>query len=285
MPTVVTLGGQVQIPADRLVPFVLDQEGSDWTGSSILRSCYKHWLIKDQLLKLGAMSVERNGMGLPVVYFDESGGSKQEALNIATSARAGEQAGVAMQKGVYEMELLGVTGQTKDELPLVKYHDESVGREALAMFLNLGHDRGSQSLGETFMDFFILGLGAIISHIEETTTEDVARDLVELNFGPDEPYPEIVADEITPESIPFADSLKALADSGLLTPDRALEQELRRRAGLPSLPDDVEQRAAPIAAPLPGPQAVTELPTAASTAELEARLAAVQAKLAARRAS
>lgn len=231
---------EVRIPVDRLVMFVHEREGADWTGQSILRSAYKHWLIKDALLRLGPIAVERNGMGLPVVSYPSAGGDRALALDLARKARAGEDAGVALPEG-YTLELKGVTGATRDELPLLKYHDEAIGRNALAMFLDLGHDRGARSLGDTFVDYFLLSLNSVAESIASTITEHVIRDLVELNLGPDAPYPALVADPLEAGSDTTAEALASLTTAGLLTPDRELEQDVRRRHGLPSRPEPEER--------------------------------------------
>lgn len=227
--------GEVFIPRDRLVMYVNDREGADWTGQSLFRGSYKNWLIKDALLRLGPMVVERNGMGIPTVYYTDPS-QRVLAHDMAKAVRAGSEAGAALPEGM-RLEMVGVTGSTRDELPLVKYHDEAAGRSALAMFLNMGHDRGSHALGEVFRDFFVMSLDALANSIAETATEHVVRDLVELNFGPDEAYPTLEPETINSETAPTADALRSLNDSGLLGPvDPGLVQEVRRRFRLPELP-------------------------------------------------
>lgn len=241
----------VFIPAKNLVMYSHEREGADWAGSSILRTAYKHWLLKDVLYRVGAQSVERNGMGLPVVEYDPTKGNEAKALEIASAARAGATAGVALEAGVYDMKLLGVEGTTKDELPLVKHHDESIGRSALAMFLNLGHDNGARALGDTFVDIFADSLNAETDFFADIGTEHVVRDMVEINFGPDEPYPTLVPDEIAGDSKEASDALATLADAGLITPDDKLEAEIRRRRGLPEADKETARRA-PAATPASG---------------------------------
>lgn len=227
-----TLPGEVFIPVDRLCMYVNDREGADWTGTSMFRGSYANWLIKDALLRLGPMICERNGMGVPVVYFQDEG-HRQQAMEIARNLRAGSEAGIALPDGM-RMEIQGVAGTTRDELPLVEYHDRASGRASLAMFLNLGHDNGARSLGETFVDYFVMSLDAIADNIAETATEHIIRDLVEINFGPDEAYPVLEADSIAAEATPTADALRTLADGGLLGEiDPDLTTEIRRRYGLP----------------------------------------------------
>jgi hypothetical protein len=221
------------IPTDRLVMYVNDREGSDWTGNSLLRTAYKHHLIKDALLRLGPMVVERNGMGVPVVTVAE-GKSRAKGLAIAKAFRAGSEAGAVLEEG-YSLTLVGTTGSTRDELPLVEYHDKATSRSLLTMLLDLGQTGGlgDAGIGATFRDYLMLSLGAITGNVADTFTEHVLRDFVELNYGPDEPYPALVFDPIDATSDPTAEALARLVEAHLLTPDVPLEQEVRRRHRLP----------------------------------------------------
>ena len=57
-----------EIHVDRLVAYVNDQEGSNWIGTSYLRSLFKHWVRKDRLLRVDAINAERHGAGMPLAY-------------------------------------------------------------------------------------------------------------------------------------------------------------------------------------------------------------------------
>lgn len=225
----------IPLPISRLVVHVNDKQGADWRGQSILRSSYKHWRIKDALLKAGAQAIERNGMGLAVVTYDEAeGGTREGALALARRVRGGAEAGIALPRG-YQLQLMGVQGAVRDELPLVKYHDQATGRNALAMFLDLGHDDGARALGDTFLDFWTLSENSLVDDLAETITEYVIRDFVALTFGEDEPYPSLLASELTPDQAMSATDLAVLAKVGVVRPDDALEGEIRRRANLPPI--------------------------------------------------
>jgi hypothetical protein len=224
----------VDIPVDRLVLFARRQEGSDPTGRSIFRSSFIHWEAKQKLIRLDAMAVERNGMGIPQVTFDGQTVTKAEALDVASKLRSGEAAGVAFEEGTANLEIKGTTGSVREALPSIKYHDQEMSRRMLAMFLDLGQDNGARSLGETFVDFFVMSLQATADHIADVTNEHVIRDLVELNYGPDEPYPLIRCDEITADTDLTAEALKQLADGGYIIPGPELEAFLRKRYKMPT---------------------------------------------------
>jgi hypothetical protein len=89
-----------QIPVDRLVAYVNDQEAGNWIGSSWLRPLYKHFLRKDRLLRVDAINAERNGAGVPLAYAPVGASDKQinELGALARSYRAGESAGGALPK-------------------------------------------------------------------------------------------------------------------------------------------------------------------------------------------
>jgi len=253
------LGGGKFIGVDRLVMYVIDREGADWYGTSALRQAYKNWLIKDELIRTGATSVERNGMGLPVVYFDDNAMDSADALEIATQARAGRTSGVALPHGKAKLELIGVTGALIDPLPQIKYHEEAMSAGILAMFMDLGHDAGARSLGDTFVEFFKGSVIATAQDFADTATEHIIRDLVELNYGPDEPFPSLVPRDINVGASATAEELAALFEAGAITLDRSAEDYVRTRFRMPAIdPKDREDVAANPAAQPPAPPAVLE---------------------------
>jgi hypothetical protein len=227
------VGTQVRpIPVDRLVAYVHEREGGNWLGSSLLRPAYKHWLIKDRLLRVDAQTIERNGMGVPLYKGAEGEEDLAPGARMAQAWRAGESAGAAIKYSA-DMVLRGVEGDLPQALPSIRYHDEQIGRAVLAHFLNLGTQTGSWALGTTFADFFVLSLQTLAQQIADTATQHIVEDLVDINFGPSEPAPRVVFDEIGSRQAATAQALKALADAGLIDPDEVLKQGVRQQYGLP----------------------------------------------------
>jgi hypothetical protein len=222
------------IPVDRLVFYVHKREGADWTGRSILRTVYKNWMIADKILRLSAQIIERNGMKVPVVYYDPQKVSKAEAEQLVQDFRAGATAGAAMPDGGAKIELVGGEGSTVDPLPHMKYHDEKIAESSLAMFKTLGHDAGARSLGDTFVDIFTQAVQSIANYFSRVATEHIIRDLVELNFGPEEPYPSLTAGDLAANRAITTSALKELVDAKIITPDEPLEAFMRAANGLPA---------------------------------------------------
>lgn len=244
------------IPVSALVAYVNEREGANWVGESLLRSAYKMWLLKDRVLRIQALTAERNGLGLPTYtsapppdgasYEQIMAWAKAEierGLDIAKNARAGEASGASLPNGAL-LKFLGVEGDLPDTDKPIRYYDEQIARAVLAHFLNLGTETGSWALGSTFANFFTDSLNAVAQHIADVTQQHVIEDLVDKNWGPTEPAPRIVAAEIGERQPVTAQSLASLLQSGAVRPDDQLEDFARDRFGLP-IADLTTRREAP----------------------------------------
>lgn len=239
-------GGSSPIGVERLVAYVNDREGANWFGQSLLRTAYKNWLLKDRMLRAQALTVERNGLGVPVYEAapvpdgaspterDAWLASEKEAgLKLATGFRAGDAAGASIPNGS-KLSLMGVTGKLPDTDAPIRYHDEQIARAVLAHFLNLGTETGSWALGTTFANFFTDSLNAVAAHIADVTQQHVVEDLVDLNWGPAEPAPKLVFEPIGSQHPLTAEAIKSLIDSGAITADATLEAFFREAFGMPT---------------------------------------------------
>lgn len=220
------------IPVSRLVAYVHEREGGNWLGESVLRPAYKNWLIKDRLLRVQAQTVDRNGMGVPLYEGAENEKDLTKGTELAKAWRSGDNAGAAIPHGA-KLLLRGVEGDLPDADKPIRYHDEQIARAVLAHFLNLGTQTGSWALGTTFADFFVFSLQTLAEHVADTANAHVVEDLVDVNFGEQEPAPRIVFDEIGSKHDATAQAIKMLIDAGAVFPDRQLEEYLRTAFGLP----------------------------------------------------
>lgn len=220
-----TMRTDLTIPVNRLVVYVLDLEGGNWPGTSVLRSAYKNWLLKDRALRTWSGSIDRNGMGLP--FYKAGTGEKDltAGRKIAQEARSGDNSGAAGPEGA-DLELKGVTGTLPDINKFVRYQDEQIARAVLAHFLNLGTQTGSWALGSTFADFFTLSLQAVAEDFRDTFTSHVIEDLVDINFGRTVPAPQLVFEEIGSRG-QVDDELSLVRRAAGLEDDAALADFLR----------------------------------------------------------
>ncbi|MEJ9080761.1 hypothetical protein WKY82_20295 [Gordonia malaquae] len=246
---------EVEIPISRLVMYVRDMAPGMWMGRSLLRPAYREWLLKDDIMRVQATAIRRNGAGIPVVTCakDEPEQVKR-AEEIATSMRAGNNAGIGLPPN-WNAQLLGVQGNLPDTQLAIAGHDKAIALAGLAHFLNL--DRGgSYALASVQADTFVQSVQTFAESIRDTANQHIVWDLVDLNWGQDEPAPLIVFDEIGSRQDATAAALKLLVDAGLLSPDVLVERKIRQDLGLPAAPPnledttDVEPGAAPILQPV-----------------------------------
>jgi hypothetical protein len=225
-------GGTRPIPVRQLVAYVHEREGGNWYGQSLLRSAWKAWVLKDPALKTWVQTIDRNGMGVPVYTAGEQGEDLDKGTALATGLRSGSNSGAGIPKDA-KLELLGVSGDLPDANPLVRYLDEQIARAVLAHVLNLGNQTGSWALGSVLADVLTQSLQALAEQIADTATQHVVEDWVDVNFGPDEPAPRIVFDEIGSQMTATAAALKMLVEAGVVFPDREMEEAVRQQHGLP----------------------------------------------------
>lgn len=226
------------IPIERAVVFTYDREGYNWYGSSILRPIYREYLLKDHAHRVGAVHIDRNGSGVPVINDDpdavDPAGESAANQKLAQAIRGGAKAGGRLSAGA-QLKIHGVEGQTPDIIAFIRMYDEAIAQNVLDNFSSLpSAPNGSRALGTSMIDFFVRGLNAHGQDIATVTTNHVVEDLVDINWGPDESAPAVVCGEIGADQRLTAVSIKQLLDAGALTASPELEAYLRRYYGLPA---------------------------------------------------
>lgn len=224
------------ISINRLVVYTRNMRPGRWVGKSLIRTAYKHWVLKNQIMRVQAAAAQRNGMGVPV---GKAGTNDQTEVNDMRDLASKYQAGMASGVGIgrdQDLKLLGVSGNMPDTQRMLEYHDKMMGIEPMAQFLQL--DRGgSYALATVQQDPFTLAENAALKYFIRIANEHIVEDLVDINFGADTPAPLIVADEIGAQQEATAAGLKMFVEAGLLSPDVLVEQTLRQRLGLPAKPE------------------------------------------------
>jgi len=233
-------GAPEDIGVDRLVFYCHEREGAAWQGVSLFRPMYREWLLKDRLIRVNAMTLERNGMGIPIIEAPP-GAIKADMDMLAKLAqewRAGDKAGGSIPHGT-KLALKGVEGHLPDILAALQYHDAAMSKLVHAQFLELGGQKtsGNRALAGVFRDFFDLGLDAIGQGIADVGTDHIVEDIVDLNFGEDTPSPRLMVAQVAIDEDLTPEQAVALSEAGILTADDDLEAYFRTRYRLPRRPD------------------------------------------------
>lgn len=250
---------QVEIPVDRLTWYAWEKEGANWPGRSIMRDCYKNWVVKDRLVRIDAINHERAG-GVP--WIEASPGAttaeRQEMAKMAQQFKVGEEAGGAVPSG--SSLNIARLGAGTDVVNSIRYHDEAMARRFLMMFIQLGQtETGSRALGREFVDYAFLAQKAVAQWYLEITNKYVIEDWVDWNYGEEEEQVPLLTYVIEEEDeyLPVRD-LVELVKNGVISVDNDLEDYLRERFRLPRLQAQPENRQPAFVVPDTLPTDVTD---------------------------
>lgn len=258
-----------EIKVRDLVFYSHNKIGGSWEGQSILRPCYRPWAMKDMYLRLDMRAAELHSSG---IWRGKTTDSRRRDVLLEKLAqlRNGEESAI-VHDPADEVELMSTSGTLLDVVARIKYFDQEISRSALAMFLDLGHDNGARSLGETHLRVFITKVQAIADYIARVVTQHVIGKLVRLNFPEGTAVPAITPGDLNAQMGTSAETLQTLLGSGAITWDKNLEQYARERNGLPERdPDAPDPNAKPeTPAVQVVPDNVTDLPVAVAATEVE----------------
>jgi hypothetical protein len=136
-----------------------------------------------------------------------------------------------------------------------------MSRQALAGLMDLGDTSNrSRALGQSFLDLFLLSLQTIADEVADVATSGqpgmpgIVTNLVDLNWGEDEPAPKVVAIDVGTRQEVTAEALQMLISAGAIAPDPDLEAFVRQRLRLPERPADAPAPPSPKpSSPAPSP--------------------------------
>lgn len=235
----------ISIPAEKLLIFSFQQEGDDRNGISILRPAYKHWFYKENLYKIGAISAERYGVGIPDIEIPSEFNQKDldKAAELGRNLKSNEKAYIA-RPASWKVNILTPAGDPKAAAiqKLIDHHDHKILMAVLAPFLDLGSkETGSFALSKDQSSFFVLGLESIAKYICEIVNDKI-RQLILLNWPGTRYFPKLCFSGIG--KIDFAEYSTALAtiqNAGMteLTPE--VKRYIHKTFDLPAPPEEDEE--------------------------------------------
>lgn len=234
---------EVEIEIERLLVFTYDKESGGMEGLSALRSVYKHWFIKENLLKIDAIQKERHSIGIPIVMLpvsydrgDPHNGipspDVRRAHQIGRDLRGNESAHVVLPPN-WELKFAKLEGNNVNPILSAEYHGRMIYENFLVNFMDTnpstshigGHD-------ETFMK----GTRFTAEIIRDVINRYAIPQIYNWNWDiPETGYPELgvrrLGDTTDWRTISFA--TRNLVGAGIVTPDDALEEHFRDEMDFP----------------------------------------------------
>jgi len=237
----------VDVPRDKMVLFTFRKEANNYSGNSLLRALYPHYLIKQSLYKIDAIRHERFAVGVPVITLPD--GYDHTLLNLAKAIgknwRGAEQSYVLKVPDM-EIEIMHMRGyEALNLIPTIEHHNEMLARGTLMGFFNLGHtESGSRSLGQVGQEIFYDAIEAVGDWVARTTMEEVLWPTMDLNF-PNKPRPVLKLTDVG--SISLTELILSMRDLGLdfFSPTLETENHIRERISMPIITRQDFDRAHP----------------------------------------
>lgn len=191
----------VKIPRQKVIHYANDAEGKfdNPYGRSVLRSAYKHWIMKDAVLQMTAVALARKGTPLTVVFYDSHASVKDEN---ATATSAPINAGKAIKtsfdkvstdsviyvpgkKGTtYDFEKIDNTANAEMFVGVLDFLNKSITRSLLipALIFTTGDGSGSWALGDIHSRVWEDILDAENEAPGQVILDQLVREMIAYNF-------------------------------------------------------------------------------------------------------
>jgi hypothetical protein len=237
------LPGAQRIPPEKLVWYVLDKEGNNWFGTSLLRAMYGSWRLKKDLMIGAGIGYDRYAAGIPLVrYPKDDPDAEERAKQIGRNYRLHERGYVVLEgteDDGWSFEIMDGSGSLADPVKLLQYHDQQISEGGLLMMKELGQSAtGSRAVGEVQEQPYYMALNTVATHIRDQRRRRVFRRFVDVNFGPQYKVPKLMFADLQPKYlVALAESLAALSSAGLSFTDRDTQNDIRDRFDLRPLPE------------------------------------------------
>lgn len=233
----------IEIPIEKLLVFINDQEGSDFRGTSLLRSCYKHWYMKERFYIIDAIAKERRAIGIDVGTMkgsDITDDDQSDLQSALMGLHAHEKQFFIEQEEKFTYRVEGIAGRPLPVLDSVEHHDKLILRSLLAEFIGLGGGGGSYAMSRDKSSFFTMALNSIAKYIGNVFSRYLIPKWVDYNWTVDK-YPILVHSRIETRDVDaLSRAIQNLSTSGFVNPISADEDSLRDILELPPVTREQE---------------------------------------------
>lgn len=243
---IMSKGKNVDISFDNLVFFVLDQQGNDYRGTSLLRNAYRAYKDKRNYREWLGNGIQRSLGGVPVMKMprDTDLESKKylAAENFLINITNHEQAYAIIDEDC-DLQFVDSKFNASQLREAIESANSEMALSVLSQFMLLGQNgnSGAFALSRDQSDFFLDGLSYITKIISGVFNEEVIGEYIDINFGE-----RIEKNRIRLEcknlnkkaGIELADVVSKLSQSGFLTSTVEDEIQIRDNLELPELSED-----------------------------------------------
>lgn len=261
----------VELPAERVLLFIWERQGTNWAGRSAFRAVqYIAGHVMPMLLKLIGVTLQREGAGIPIVEGDKDAkltAEQRDQLVELMDALVFHEGASAVLPAGWQLKWTFSGGANKGhvlevwrELGIVVL--QQLGAQQLALGTS---NTGSRSVGEVHdartavkVQQILTVLEAVLNGDDGEPFQGLAPRICRWNWGPQAAYPRVKLTMLRGE-LPVGELATAASTAkaaGIFTPTYRDEVAFRSKAGLPPISEEereeAKEAAAALAPQLPG---------------------------------
>jgi hypothetical protein len=198
----------IRIPVAKCVHYAFDAQGKFGNpyGRSLLRRCYKYYVMKDAILQMLSVALDRKGTPLTLVYADPNMTLLDPNKTAQGVNQRGQKVGIRAdlaareafrqihndttiilpgKKGqVFDTDFVPQTSNAGDFLEALRFCNQSILRALLipTLIFGNGDGSGSYSLGQEHAKTFDKILDGMLAGLKHVLLQQLIRPMLALNF-------------------------------------------------------------------------------------------------------
>lgn len=198
----------VRIPKQKCIHYSFDAQGKFGSpyGKSLLRRCYKYYVMKDAFLTMLSIALDRKGTPLMIVFADPNAtlidSDKFQEGQSMRGQRVGIRADLAAQKafknihndtvitlpgkkgGTYDVDVIQQQANQDAFIAAIELCNKGIMRALLlpSLIFGTGDGSGSWALGQAHEKTFDKVCDGINSGLEQVLLQQLVKDMIAYNF-------------------------------------------------------------------------------------------------------
>ena len=238
------LVGLLKLPVNKFVIYVHQKEWGNWYGVSDLRSAYRSWWSKDNIVKFWNMALERFGMPVVLGKMKSTDSTARIQLEkVLENLQA--KTSVVYPEGMFELDLLEPqrkgTGKQDPYSVALQFHDRGIARSILIpdRLVESG-EVGSYAQSRTHFDVFLWIIQKLRNDVaEDAIQEQVVRRLVGWNFTNLKELPQFKFNALTEDmKVGYAQAFSEAVKAGAITAVPSDGAHIRESLQFPEADED-----------------------------------------------
>jgi len=228
--------GDIALPIDKMVLYSYRKEFDNWFGKPDTIDIYRSWFIKDILIKMQSIYLEKYGTPSIIVKYEGKKLSERNKLMKMFQKFRSASVGVIPKDVEYEI-IEAVNGGGLAFKQAIQYHDNAISKGILMpneMGFNQS-DSGSNAKSRTQFDVFLWTVQSIRDTFEEAVVnEQIIRPLINYNWGEQDEYPKFKFNPVTEkDKVSLFDIWVKALDAGAVLATEEDEEFIRKTVEFP----------------------------------------------------